>query len=46
MFSSVPLCGLLVNDLCVNNDTTATGWRCEFNDLAATNTAYVLCANN
>lgn len=45
MFSSAPLCGPLVTDVCVDGNTNTIGWRCEFNDLAATNTAYVLCAN-
>lgn len=47
MFSSAPLCGSTANDVCGNpgvTSTTATGWRCEFNDALHTNTAYVLCA--
>ena len=42
VFSSVPLCG--GTTVCADGNTNTDGWRCEFTDIAPTNTAYVLCA--
>ena len=43
-FSSVPLCGGITE--CAEGDANADGWHCEFTGLAASNTAYVLCAED